>query len=119
MSYLTKNNQSMMMIYEAVVNLPKLTVQSRKVFDLLDEETERSGGQSEVEMENGETSFEQVRFRYDEQGPYVLDGLTLEIGAHESVALVGKSGSGKTTIVNMLLGFYTPEEGRFELVAGI
>lgn len=115
MSYLTKNNQSMMMIYEAVVNLPKLTVQSRKVFDLLDEETERSGGQSEVEMGNGETSFKQVRFRYDEQGPYVLDGLTLEIGAHESVALVGKSGSGKTTIVNMLLGFYTPEEGEIRI----
>ncbi|ETT40839.1 ABC transporter ATP-binding protein [Paenibacillus sp. FSL H7-0942] len=115
MSYLTKNNQSMMMIYEAVVNLPKLTVQSRKVFELLDEETERSGGHSEVDMEDGETSFEQVRFRYEEQGPYVLNGLTLEIGAHESVALVGKSGSGKTTIVNMLLGFYAPEEGQIRI----
>ncbi|WP_366293256.1 ABC transporter ATP-binding protein [Paenibacillus sp. AN1007] len=114
MSYLSKNNQSMMMIYEAVVNLPKLTVQSHKVFDLLEEEVERTDGHPELDLQHGEISFAQVRFRY-ENGPRVLDGLDLHVGARESVALVGKSGSGKTTLVNMLLGFYTPEEGEIRI----
>jgi ABC-type multidrug transport system fused ATPase/permease subunit len=45
----------------------------------------------------------------------VLDGINLKIPAGKTVALVGRSGGGKTTIVNMLLRFYDPKEGTISL----
>jgi ATP-binding cassette, subfamily C, bacterial CydD len=55
--------------------------------------------------------FEQVRFSYEE-GRAALQGLTFEIPPGQRIALVGTSGAGKTTVVNLLLGFLTPTEGR-------
>ena len=54
---------------------------------------------------------ENVSFRYG-SGPLVLDKVNLKIGAGEKVALVGASGGGKTTLVQILLGLYLPEEGQ-------
>jgi ATP-binding cassette subfamily B protein len=54
--------------------------------------------------------FENVRFRYG-NGPYVLDGLDFEVRRGESIALVGPTGGGKSTIVNVLCRFYEPSEG--------
>ncbi|MCB1773732.1 MAG: ABC transporter ATP-binding protein [Gammaproteobacteria bacterium] len=53
---------------------------------------------------------EDVDFRYGD-GPLVLDGVNLQINAGEKVALVGASGGGKTTLVQILLGLYLPERG--------
>ncbi|KVN05788.1 peptidase domain-containing ABC transporter [Burkholderia stagnalis] len=52
-----------------------------------------------------------VRFRYAETEPWVLDGCSLSIAPGESVALVGPSGQGKTTMAKLLLGLLTPEHG--------
>jgi ATP-binding cassette subfamily C protein len=54
---------------------------------------------------------ENVSFRYGD-GPLVLDNLNLQIAAGEKVALVGASGGGKTTLVQILLGLYLPEQGQ-------
>jgi ATP-binding cassette subfamily C protein CydD len=55
--------------------------------------------------------FESVRFRYEE-GRDALQGLDIEIPPGQRIALVGTSGAGKTTVVNLLLGFLTPTGGR-------
>lgn len=55
--------------------------------------------------------FDRVRFSYEE-GREALKGLSFEIPPGQRIALVGTSGSGKTTVVNLLLGFLTPTEGR-------
>ncbi|KWA12409.1 peptidase domain-containing ABC transporter [Burkholderia territorii] len=52
-----------------------------------------------------------LRFRYGETEPWVLDGCSFSIAPGESVALVGPSGQGKTTLVKLLLGLLTPEHG--------
>ena len=52
-----------------------------------------------------------LRYRYADQAPWVIDGLTLDIGAGEVVAITGRSGCGKTTLINLLLGTYAPVEG--------
>ncbi len=52
-----------------------------------------------------------LRFRYADHDPWVLDGVTLRIEAGEAVAIVGPSGGGKTTLANVLLGVLTPSDG--------
>ena len=56
--------------------------------------------------------LDRLRYRYADQAPWVIDGLTLDIGAGEVVAITGRSGCGKTTLINLLLGTYAPLEGQ-------
>jgi ABC-type multidrug transport system fused ATPase/permease subunit len=60
-------------------------------------------------------ALEHVGARYGEDGPLVLDGFDLELRPGRSVALVGPSGAGKTTVVNLLLRFLDPVCGRVRL----
>ena len=60
---------------------------------------------------NGRVELSDIYFRYDEDMPYVIDGLSLSIRAGQYVSIVGKSGCGKSTLVRLLLGFETPEKG--------
>jgi len=59
----------------------------------------------------GGISLEHVSFRYSEESPYVLDDLSLKIRPGEYVAVVGRTGCGKSTLVRLLLGFEKPEKG--------
>ncbi len=52
-----------------------------------------------------------VYFRYEDNMPYVVDGLSLKIKSGEYIAIVGKTGCGKSTLVRLLLGFEKPEKG--------
>jgi len=61
----------------------------------------------------GEIKFDGVYFRYGgAETAYVLENINLEIKPGEVVAIVGRSGSGKTTLAKLLVGFYTPSEGK-------
>ncbi len=70
-----------------------------------------SGGESLTAHRPLGVRFEAVHFSY-EPGRDALQGLSFEIPAGQRIALVGTSGAGKTTVVNLLLGFLTPTEGR-------
>ncbi len=63
----------------------------------------------------GAVAFRSVRFGYGDGDAAVLDGFDLNIAAGESVALVGATGSGKSTIARLLLRFYDPEAGAIEI----
>ncbi len=60
---------------------------------------------------NGRVEVNQVSFRYDRNGGYVLDGVSLRAAPGEFIAVVGPSGSGKSTLMRLLLGFESPEFG--------
>jgi ATP-binding cassette subfamily B protein len=61
----------------------------------------------------GEIKLDGIYFRYGgNETPYVLENISLDIKPGELVAIVGRSGSGKTTLAKMLVGFYTPTEGK-------
>lgn len=59
----------------------------------------------------GGISVQALRFRYGDQEPWVIDGLNLDVAPGEKVAIVGRSGGGKSTLMKLLLGLYLPQEG--------
>ena len=64
-----------------------------------------------VDRVSGHIEMRHITFRYDEDSPYVLNDLSLNINAGEYVAIVGRTGCGKSTLVRLLLGFEKPEKG--------
>ena len=63
----------------------------------------------------GEVRFEGVWFRYSPDGPWVLRDISFTASPGQTIALVGHTGAGKTTIVNLLLRFYDPDRGRITI----
>ncbi len=86
-----------------------------RVFDMLDRrEFIPNTGSFRVEKLKGEVSFDRVWFAYDGEH-YVLKDLSFHIKPGETVALVGSTGSGKTTISNLLNRFYEPQKGEITI----
>jgi ATP-binding cassette, subfamily B, bacterial len=87
-----------------------------KITDLLDEEPEVLDAAGAVELGSaaGHVVFDSVRFAYG-RGPEVLHGLDLDVPAGTTVALVGHTGAGKSTIAKLLARFYDPTEGRITI----
>ena len=74
-------------------------------------EPETTQGKEIVTRLSGGIELNHVSFRYSEDGPYILNDLSLKIRPGEYVAVVGRTGCGKSTLVRLLLGFEEPEKG--------
>jgi ATP-binding cassette subfamily B protein len=79
---------------------------------LLSEDVESNEGKRRIDDVQGAFSFRNVYFQYTDGGKSTLNGLNLEVKPGETVALVGESGAGKTTILNMVIGFYLTNQGQ-------
>lgn len=92
---------------------------AERVFEILDEEEERKDGEGAILATDieGEVEFKFVSFEY-EPGEPVLKDISFKVEPGTNIALVGATGAGKTTIVNLLTGFYEIEEGEI-LIDGI
>lgn len=69
-------------------------------------------GARDLVVTRGEVRFDKVRFGYGREGQAVLDGFDLTIAPGERIGLIGHSGAGKTTAINLLLRFFEPDSGR-------
>jgi ATP-binding cassette subfamily B multidrug efflux pump len=88
---------------------------SERVFALLDEPVTVREPEAPVALPRpvrGEVRFDGVWFRYSPDGPWVLRDVSFTASPGRTIALVGHTGAGKTTIVNLLLRFYEPQRGR-------
>ena len=99
-------------IADAIGNLQRAVTSSERVFALLDHEEEPEcigsfGGEKIL----GDVKFEHVDFSYDKEKPLIKD-LNLDVKHGQNVAIVGPTGAGKTTIVNLLMRFYDPDSGQ-------
>jgi subfamily B ATP-binding cassette protein MsbA len=88
---------------------------AQSVFEFLDKETERDTGSETLARASGALSYKHVTFRYHGASEAVLDDIDLEIVPGETVAFVGRSGAGKTTLVSLLPRFYELSDGSIEL----
>ena len=113
---------SIFMMYQPIKNLSRLHTQleqaraaSARVFDLLDQRNNVSepAAPKPLRAAGAEVRFENVEFSYGDKP--VLRGINLTIRPGQLVALVGRSGSGKTTMANLLLRFYDPARGRIRI----
>lgn len=85
------------------------------LFEFLDRETEKDSGKREVERAKGDVVFNHVSFSYDGKDERALSNISFNIPQGKTVALVGRSGSGKSTIANLLTRFYDINEGEILL----
>jgi subfamily B ATP-binding cassette protein MsbA len=88
-------------------------VSAERVFAIIDHPPEIYNAPGAIELKHGPHSieFRNVSFRYDPNGEWVLRDINMKIGAGETVALVGMSGGGKSTLSDLIPRFYDPEKG--------
>jgi len=89
---------------------------AERIFELLDIQPEVKDSENAIEMPpiKGEITFENVTFGYDPNHP-VVNNISFKINPKETIALVGPTGAGKSTIVKLLCRFYDPQQGSIKI----
>lgn len=95
-------------------NLQGALASAERVFGILDEKKEDKSGERDTDGMSGHVTFKHVNFSYV-PGKQVLYDFNLEVDPGKKIALVGATGCGKTTVVNLLLRFYRPDSGSIEI----
>jgi ATP-binding cassette subfamily B protein len=103
-------------VAETVDLFERAMASTRRILDLIDTPFQIRNGERALPLSavRGDISFRDVSFSY-ETGPPVLRGISLEVSAGQSIALVGQTGSGKSTLMKLLLRFYEPASGHVQL----
>ncbi|MFA6804595.1 MAG: ABC transporter ATP-binding protein [Candidatus Methanomethylophilaceae archaeon] len=119
MIYIRLFTQPFGQIAQAFTGMQSVAAASERVFEFIDaeEQKDESGKTKRLEHVKGDVEFRDVRFGYL-PGKEVIHGFSAKISAGQKVAIVGPTGAGKTTIVNLLMRFYETDSGDI-LIDGI
>ncbi len=112
LSYSKKFSHPINMIANQYSTILTALAGAERIFEILDSSPEIDEGKEKIDIAamRGDIEFKDIDFSYVE-GEKVLKGLNLSVKAGQKVAIVGATGSGKTTIVNLLTRFYEPDSG--------
>ncbi len=108
--YLNRIFPQIIGIFDQLTNAQRAFVSAERVFHLLDMEGVRVEQQGTLQRPEGLVRFDRVSFAYKDE-EYVLKDISFEAKQGETIAIVGHTGSGKSSIMNLLLGFYEPNKG--------
>lgn len=100
------------------VSYNKVTVSLKRIDEIINNKLydDEKFGNKEVNNEKVEISFEDVKFKYhDDDKEYILKGLSMNLEPNKKIAVVGKSGQGKSTLFNLLLRYFDNNEGMIKL----
>ena len=112
LSYSNQYTKPFNEISGVVTELQNAVACAGRIFELIDEPAQQPDAKDALELEsaNGDVAFEGVTFSYDPQKPLIRD-LNIRAKAGQRVAIVGPTGCGKTTLINLLMRFYDPQSG--------
>jgi len=101
----------------ASVNSPiaRMSAAADSVFGMIDSATEQETGTRQIESAKGAIELRHVGFRYPGAGSAALEDINLDVRPGETIALVGPSGAGKTTLINLIPRFLRPTSGEIRL----
>jgi len=103
-------------IAEKYTNIQSAAVSAKRIFEILDNKEDQEDMESGLKAESleGKIEFRNVCFSYD-NNRMVLKNISFKINPGETVAIVGSTGSGKTTLINLISGFYKSQQGKILL----
>lgn len=116
-TYIWRIDEVVESISDFGVSFNKVTVSLKRINEILNNklyQDEKYGNQV-LNNAKGIIEFKNVRFKYKENENYTLNNLNLKITPHKKIAIVGKSGNGKSTIFNLLLRYFDPTKGEITL----
>lgn len=118
--YIWRIDEVVESISEFGVSYNKVTVSLKRIGELINNElyADEQFGKKSLVNTSGVIEFKNVKFKYSEDEDYTLKGLNLKITPHKKIAIVGKSGNGKSTIFNLLLRYFDSTTGNI-LIDGI
>jgi ATP-binding cassette, subfamily B, bacterial len=116
LAYVARLENPMMMLQRIIDWSSRALTAAERVFEVMDTPEDISNAKDAVKLPHieGAVSFKDVHFGY-EKAREVLHGIDLEVKAGEMIGLVGHSGAGKSTMINLLMRFYDPTQGRIEM----
>lgn len=117
-SYAMQVIMSFLMLVMVFMMLPRAQVSAKRINEVLDEENKIIEGNIEQGQEEGTVEFKNVSFKYPDAEEYVLENISFKVNKGETIAFIGSTGSGKSTLINLIPRFYDVTEGEI-LVDGI
>ena len=111
---------SFMMLVMIFILLPRASVAAKRINEVLDTEPAIEDGDGNIrEQGSGEIEFRNVSFRYPDAEHPVLENITFTAHKGETVAFIGATGCGKSTVINLIPGSTTLRKGKFWWMASM
>ena len=116
LSYCMNILMSLMMLSTVFVMITMSMASARRVAEVLDEQSDlKNGADPVMEVKDGSVKFDHVSFAYKKDGKKALEDINLDIQSGQTIGIIGGTGSGKSTLVQLLLGFRMPTSGEVRM----
>ena len=117
-SYAMQIIMSFLMLAMIFMILPRAQVSASRINEVLDKDVSIIDGKLESKKEIGTVEFKNVSFKYPDAEEYILKNITFKANMGDTIAFIGSTGSGKSTLINLIMRFYDVTDGEI-LIDGI